>query len=54
MKKKILIIVAHTDDEAFGVGGTIAKHNKNKDKVFAISFTDGVSSRRIKKKINTR
>ncbi len=51
MKKKILIIVAHTDDEAFGVGGTIAKHRKNKDKIFAISFTDGVSSRKINKKL---
>ena len=29
---KILIIVAHTDDEAFGLGGTIAKHYKDKDK----------------------
>ena len=51
MKKKILIIVAHTDDEAFGLGGTIAKHYKDKDKIFAISFTDGVSSRGINKKL---
>ncbi|MDB2527640.1 PIG-L family deacetylase [Candidatus Pelagibacter bacterium] len=54
MKKKILIVVAHTDDETFGLGGTIAKHSKNKDKIFAMSFTDGVSSRNkdrlIKKK----
>ena len=49
MKKKILIVVAHTDDETFGMGGTIAKHNFNKDEIFAISFTDGVSSRSKKK-----
>ena len=43
--KKILIIVAHPDDETIGCGGTIAKHVHNKDKVFCVSFTDGVSSR---------
>ncbi len=43
--KKILICVAHPDDETIGCGGTIAKHIKNGDKVFCISMTDGVSSR---------
>lgn len=43
--KNILIIVAHPDDETIGMGGTIAKHTKNGDKVYAISMTDGVSSR---------
>ena len=46
MKKlKILIVVAHSDDETIGMGGTIVKHNLRGDKVFAISLTDGVSSR---------
>ena len=45
MKKKILIIVAHPDDETLGLGGTIAKHKSLGDKIFAISFTDGLSSR---------
>ena len=44
-KKKILIVVAHPDDESFGMGGTIAKHILNNDLVFAISMTNGVSSR---------
>tara|TARA_Y100000589_G_C27140465_1_gene624423 strand:- start:494 stop:1177 length:684 start_codon:yes stop_codon:yes gene_type:complete len=43
--KNILIITAHTDDETLGMGGTIAKHKKNGDNIFAISMTDGVSSR---------
>lgn len=42
---KILILVAHTDDETIGCGGTIFKHFNNRDKIFAASFTDGVSSR---------
>ena len=48
MKKKniVLVCVAHPDDETFGCGGTIAKHVKDGDKVYCISFTDGVSSRK--------
>jgi len=48
MKKKnktVLIIVAHRDDETFGCGGTIAKLKSQSFKIFAISMTDGVSSR---------
>ena len=44
-KKKILIIVAHTDDESFGCGGLIKKMSLNKNKISAISFTNGVGSR---------
>ena len=45
MYNKILIVVAHSDDETIGMGGTIKKHSLNGDKVFAISMTDGISSR---------
>ena len=45
MKNKILIIVAHPDDETLGCGGAIARHVRNNDKVFCISFTNGVSER---------
>ena len=45
MGKKILIIVAHSDDEAIGMGGTIAKHKIKGDEVFVVSMTDGVSAR---------
>ena len=44
--KNILIVVAHSDDETIGMGGTIKKHHENGDKVYVISMTDGVSSRK--------
>jgi len=52
----ILIIAAHSDDETIAMGGTIAKHVSEGDKVFAISMTDGVGSReeRTKENIQTR
>lgn len=42
---KVLIIVAHADDEALGCGGAIAKHVKAGDDVSIIFMTNGVSSR---------
>ena len=48
--KNILIVVAHSDDETIGCGGTICKHIEDGHKVFAMSFTDGVSSRSFKSK----
>ena len=45
MKNKVLVVVAHSDDETFGMGGTLKKHANNKDDVFVVSMTDGVSSR---------
>ena len=44
-KNNILIVVAHSDDETIGMGGTIKRHVNNEDNVFVISMTDGVSSR---------
>lgn len=41
----VLVIVAHSDDETIGAGGTIARHAAMGDKVFAISMTDGVGAR---------
>ena len=37
--KKILIFVAHQDDESIAMGGTIRLLQKN-NKVFVVSFTD--------------
>lgn len=42
---KILVIAAHPDDEVLGVGGTIAKHVKNGDNVYALILGDGEISR---------
>ena len=42
---KILIIVAHPDDEVLGCGATIAKYTKNGDEVQVVFIADGFSSR---------
>lgn len=43
--KKIVVICAHTDDEALGCGGTLVRHSQNGDSVYAIFLADGVTSR---------
>lgn len=45
MNQTVLIIAAHTDDEALGCGGTIARHVAAGDVVHAVFMADGVSSR---------
>lgn len=44
--KKVLVIAAHSDDEALGCAGTIMKHVKNKDEVRVIFVCDGVTARK--------
>ena len=44
-KKKVLVIVAHPDDEVLGCGGTIAKHKDIGDEVTVLIMADGVNSR---------
>tara|TARA_B100001059_G_scaffold236772_2_gene290153 strand:- start:17324 stop:18013 length:690 start_codon:yes stop_codon:yes gene_type:complete len=50
MKKRVLVSIAHPDDEVLGCGGTIAKHISQGDEVFCICMTDGVGARILKKK----
>mgnify|MGYP001284116742 CR=1 FL=1 len=43
--KKVLICLAHADDETIGCGGYIKYLTKKGHKVYCVSFTDGVSAR---------
>lgn len=43
--RRVLVIAAHADDEVLGVGGTIARHALEGDRVDVAFMTDGVSSR---------
>lgn len=45
MSDSILVVVAHSDDEVLGCGGTIARHISNGDNVIVLFMTDGVSAR---------
>jgi len=48
--KKVLIIVAHPDDETIGCGGLIVKLKKKKSKIFSMYLSDGRSARDKKRK----
>ena len=48
-RNRVLCIVAHPDDEALGVGGTLIKHAEQGDEVYIIILSDGEASK-IKKK----
>ena len=50
MGNSVLIVAAHSDDEALGCGATMYKHAANGDDVFTVFMTDGVSSRKADKK----
>ena len=47
MNKRVLVIAAHTDDEALGCAGTISKHVDQGDEVHLLFMTNGVGARDI-------
>ena len=51
-KKSVLCIVAHPDDEALGLGGTLIKHVQNGDRVDIVIFSNGEDSK-LGKNINS-
>ena len=54
MKNNILCIVAHPDDEALGLGGTLIKHSKEGDIVNIIILSEGEESKSIGNKKNPK
>ena len=52
IKKSILCVVAHPDDEALGVGGTLIKHVEKGDDVNIVIFSLGETSK-LRKNINS-
>jgi LmbE family N-acetylglucosaminyl deacetylase len=45
MKKRILVLAAHLDDEVLGVGGTMAKYAVEGNEVFIHIIRDGIAER---------
>jgi N-acetylglucosamine malate deacetylase 1 len=45
MSETILAVCAHPDDEALGIGGTLARHAAEGDNVCLLFLSDGVTSR---------
>ena len=49
LKKRVLVIAAHPDDEVLGCGGTIAKHADNGDEINILIVSEGSTSRQTKR-----
>lgn len=45
LESSILVFVSHPDDEVLGCGGTIARHTNERDNVYLLILSTGLSSR---------
>ncbi|WP_153559356.1 PIG-L deacetylase family protein [Roseimaritima sediminicola] len=45
MSQTVLVVAAHSDDEALGCAGTLARHAERGDRIGVVFLTNGVSSR---------
>lgn len=54
MRKKILVVAAHPDDEVLGCGGTIAKYTRAGDEVHVLIMAEGLTSRDAKRDTQKR
>ena len=51
---KVLVVVAHSDDEVLGCGGTLLRHKQKGDNLQILFLTNGVSSRGTNKGVIKR
>jgi LmbE family N-acetylglucosaminyl deacetylase len=54
MRKTVIAIAAHPDDEALGAAGTLARHVAARDDVHILFLADGVSARGSNKGLDAR
>jgi len=54
MKKTVLVVAAHPDDEVLGCGGTIARHAAAKDEVHILILAEGATSRDADRRVADR
>ena len=54
MKKKVLVVVSHPDDEIIGCGGSLIKHVSNKDVVKVIFTSESEGARNKNQNINKK
>lgn len=46
MNKRIMVVVAHPDDEILGAGATLRRHVEDKDEVYCLILSRGVTARK--------
>ena len=50
-KNKVLVVVAHPDDEVLGCGGAILRHAQSGDEVHILIMAEGLTSRDKKRDV---